>query len=272
MLNFLHTYSPESILINIGPFKIYWYGLFIVSGILLGMMVIFKLADKYKISKEAIIDSVFYLIITGIIGARLYHVLLELPYYLENPLSIFKVWEGGLAIHGAIIAGIITAWFFAKKRQLDIWLLFAIFVPGVALGQSIGRWGNYFNQELFGTPTNLPWGIPIEPINRILNYYSAQYFHPTFLYESIGSFLIFLFLIYLHHWMLKKNLKEYKIIVFSYLFLYSLLRFSLEFIRIDPTPEFVGLRFPQIVSLVLIAIISYLFIKNRKTYLPLKNN
>jgi len=272
MFNFLHTYTPQSILINIGPLKIYWYGLFIVMGILLGMMIVFRLAERYKISKEAIIDSVFYLIIFGIIGARLYHVLLEFSYYLENPLSIFKVWEGGLAIHGAIIAGVITAWVFAKKRGLNLWLLFAIYAPGIALGQAIGRFGNYFNQELYGLPTNLPWGIPIEPINRIMNYYSAKYFHPTFLYESLGSILIFAVLLFLHKWLLKKDSKKYEIIVYSYLFLYSILRFSLEFIRIDPTPELIGLRFPQIMSLIIIAIISVLFLKNRKTLSPLKNN
>ncbi|KKQ53898.1 MAG: Prolipoprotein diacylglyceryl transferase [Candidatus Falkowbacteria bacterium GW2011_GWC2_38_22] len=271
MFNFLHTYNPESILINIGPIKIYWYGFFIVSGILLGMIVIFKLADKYKVSKETIIDSVFYLIIAGIIGARAYHVLLEPSYYFANPLSVFKVWEGGLAIHGAIIAGLITTWFFAKKYCLDLWQLFAIYVPGLALGQAIGRWGNYFNQELYGTPTSLPWGIPIEPINRVNNYFDMYFFHPTFLYESIGSLLIFAILIYLHSWILKKEKPNYKIIVYSYLFLYSILRFSLEFIRIDPTPEFIGLRWPQIISLIIIAIISTLFLKNYKTKNPLKN-
>jgi len=271
MLNFLHTNIPDSILINIGQIKIYWYGLFIVSGILVGMIVVLKLAEKYKISKETIIDSVFYLIAGGIIGARAYHILLEFPYYLNNPIEIIKIWQGGIAIHGAIFAGIVIAYFFAKKHKINFWRLLAIYTPGLAIGQAIGRWGNYFNQELFGLPTNLPWGIPIEPVNRMLEYYGANYYHPTFLYESLGSLLIFIVLIFLHRFFIKKDYKFYEIIVLAYLGLYSILRFSLEFVRIDKTPEILNLRFPQIISLLILFIISVYLIKNRKKYrLPLK--
>ena len=280
MFNFLHTNIPDSILINIGSIKIYWYGLFIVTGILAAMVVVLKLAEKYKISKETIIDSVFYLVISGIIGARAYHVFLELPYYLSNPLEIIKIWQGGIAIHGAIFAGIIAAYFFAKKHKINFWQLLAIYAPGAAIGQAIGRWGNYFNQELFGLPTNLPGGIPIEPINRALEYYGANYYHPTFLYESLGSLLIFAILIFLHHVFIKKDYPPeadqpragifYEIIVLVYLGLYSILRFSLEFIRIDKTPEILNLRFPQIISLLILIIISIFLIKNRKKYPLLK--
>ncbi len=264
MFNFLHSYAPKPVLLYIGHLTIYWYGLFIVLGILLAVLVVLKLAEKYHVSKETVIDSVFYMVIAGIIGARVYHVLLELPYYFKNPLSVFKIWEGGLAIHGAIVAGLITVWLFAKKRGMDPFLLLAIFAPGLALGQAIGRWGNYFNQELYGAPTALPWGIPIEPINRVLSHYSAKYFHPTFLYESLGCFAIFLLLLYLHSWMIKKGVQKFQLPLLAYLVSYSLLRFFLEFIRIDPTPEFLGLRFPQIISLVLIILAGAYLIKKRK--------
>ena len=270
MLNFLHTNIPNSILINIGSVKIYWYGLFIVTGILVAMIIVLKLAEKYKISKETIIDSVFYLVISGIIGARAYHILLEFPYYLNNPSEIIKIWQGGLAIHGAIFAGIVTVYFFAKKYKLNFLQLLAIYAPGIAIGQAVGRWGNYFNQELFGLPTNLPWGIPIEPVNRMLEYYGANYYHPTFLYESIGNLLIFAILIFAHRFFIKKEYKFYEIIVLIYLVLYSILRFSLEFVRIDKTPEILNLRFPQIVSLLILFIISAFLIKNRKKYYLLK--
>ncbi len=280
MLNFLHTNIPNSILINIGSIKIYWYGLFIVTGILVGMIVVLKLSEKYKISKETIIDSVFYLIAGGIIGARAYHVLLELPYYLNNPVEIIKIWQGGIAIHGAILAGIVITYFFAKKHKINFWQLLAIYAPGLAIGQAIGRWGNYFNQELFGLPTNLPWGIPIEPVNRMLEYYGANYYHPTFLYESFGSLLIFVVLIFVHRFFIKKEYppeadqpragKFYEIIVLLYLGLYSILRFCMEFVRIDKTPEILNLRFPQIISLLILLIISVYLIKNRKKYLLLK--
>ena len=266
MFNFLHTNIPDSILISIGQIKIYWYGLFIVSGILIAMVIVLKLAEKYKISKETIVDSIFYLIISGIIGARLYHVFLEFPYYTANPEKIIQIWQGGIAIHGAIFVGIITAYFFAKKHKINFWQLLSIYVPGLAIGQAIGRWGNYFNQELFGLPTNLPWGIPIEPVNRMFEHYGANYYHPTFLYESLGNLAIFVILIFIHRLFIKKGYKFYEIIVLTYLGLYSILRFILEFIRIDKTPEIFNLRFPQVISLLILMIISVYLIKNIKKY------
>ncbi|MFH1822860.1 MAG: prolipoprotein diacylglyceryl transferase, partial [Patescibacteria group bacterium] len=156
MFNFLHTFQPERILLNLGPFHIYWYGFFVVSGLLLGILVSLKLASYYKIEKNKIIDLIFWVILGGIIGARIYHIFLELPYYLNNPLDMIKIWQGGLAIHGAIIAGVLIIWYFSKKHNLNFWLISAILAPSLALAQAIGRWGNYFNQELFGLPTNLP--------------------------------------------------------------------------------------------------------------------
>lgn len=274
MFNFLHSFTPDPILIMVGPLTIYWYGLFIVSGILAATLISFKLANKYNIKKDTIIDLAFWLIIAGLIGTRIYHVLLELPFYLDNPIDIFKVWQGGLAIHGGIIAGLVTIWWFSWKQNINFWLLTAIIAPGVALAQAIGRWGNYFNQEIYGVPTSLPWGIPIEFVNRVPEFFNYEFFHPTFLYESIGSFLIFLILLFLHKILLKPKLPTTyyllptKIIVAVYLALYSLLRFSLEFIRTDQTPVVLGLRFPQIVSLVIIIIIisyfSFIFIKNKR--------
>ena len=271
MINFLHTYLPNALLLKIGPIEIYWYGLFIVVGILSAIGLTVKLAEYYKIKKNTIIDLAFWLIIFGIIGARIYHIFLELPYYLNNPLAIFKIWEGGIAIHGALIAGIITLIIFTKKNKLNFFKLTAIITPGLALGQAIGRWGNYFNQELYGLPSNLSFAIPIEFKNRILNYISYDYFHPTFLYESIGNLIIFTILILMHVYIIKKKKfsEIYSLtIVFSYLIFYSLLRFSLEFIRIDKTPEILGLRSPQIASILIIfasiIFITYKHLKNKK--------
>lgn len=262
MFNFLHTYNPEPILISLGPVNIYWYGLFIVTGILAGIMVVLKVAEKYDLPKNKIIDTIFWLVISGVIGARLYHVLLEFPFYLEHPLSIFAVWQGGLAIHGGLFAGGVVSIILAKRYKINYWLLLAIYTPGVALAQAIGRWGNYFNQELFGKPTDLPWGIPIEVIHRVGEYLNSEFFHPTFLYESIGNFLIFAGLLACHAWLIKNKNNFFQLCVIAYLMLYSLLRFSLEFIRVDITPEFFGLRWPQIVSLWVIAFnLLYLVIK-----------
>lgn len=262
MFNLLHTFHPNPILISFGPITIYWYGLFIVLGIISALAISLKLANYYRISKNALIDITFWVIVGGVIGARIYHVFLELPFYLNHPLNIFKIWQGGLAIHGAIIVGLVITWFMAKKNKLNLLHLSALFVPGLALAQAIGRWGNYFNQELYGLPSNLPWSIPIDITNRLPGFYNFKFYHPTFLYESIGSLLIFFILIYLHYLKYKKqkNISSLTIVA-VYLIAYSLLRFSLEFIRIDPTPEIAGWRWPQIISLFIILLMFILLYK-----------
>jgi len=267
MFNFLHTFNPTPILFQFGPIKIHWYGLFIVLGILSALYIILKLADYYKINKDDVIDVSFWIIIFGLLGGRLYDVLLEWPYYLEHPANIIKIWQGGLAIHGAIISGLITAIFLARKKSIPLLPLLAIITPGLALAQSIGRWGNYFNQELFGLPTNLPWGIPIQVAYRISVYYYENFFHPTFLYESLGNFMIFIILISLHFLVRKNKIKKMaeEVIIATYLILYSILRFSLEFIKIDQTPVIFGLRFPQFVSIIIvIGAIIWLVLQKRK--------
>lgn len=254
MISLLHNYHPQAIFLSLGPVTIYWYGLFIVLSILVALVITFQLAKYYNIPSEVIFDLSFWLIINGIIGARIYDDLLQLPYYLNHPWQSLEIWRGGLAIHGAILAGLLTIWFFAKKRKLSFWQLVAIMTPGVAFGQAIGRWGNYFNQEIFGLPTNLPWGIPIDLLNRPGQYITNTYFQPTFLYESIGCLLIGLILIaYNLHSIRKKRLSEnfYIWVTAIYMVLYSILRFNLEFIRLDETPHLLGLRTPQIISLII---------------------
>ena len=268
MINFLHTFNPEPILVSLGPVNIYYYGFFILLGSIVAISIALKLASFYNIKKDTIIDLAFWLIVGGIIGARIYHVLLELPYYLENPLSTFKIWQGGLAIHGGIIAGGIIIYLFSKKNKINFWLITSFLVPGLALAQAMGRWGNYFNGELFGLPTDKPWGIPISVANRPAEYINFEYFHPTFLYESLGNLSIFFVLIAIHILVIK-NKKQNKIIFYQlisigYLILYSILRFSLEFVRIDRTPELLGLRFPQIASILIVfTSLVILFINNK---------
>jgi phosphatidylglycerol:prolipoprotein diacylglycerol transferase len=242
-----------------------------MSAILIGLLFIIYLAKRYKVETNTIVDLAFWVILFGIIGARLYELIIDFNYYQSNPFAIFKVWEGGLAIHGAIIAGLITLYFFSKniakktneKHSKVFWKLTAIITPGVALGQFIGRWGNYFNQELFGLPSKASWAIPIDVINRPINYISEKYFHPTFLYESLGNLLIFLILFSIHLFILKKDKNNNAIfirITALYLFLYSILRFVLEFLRLDPTLVLGSIRWPQIISLIIILATIFLFI------------
>jgi phosphatidylglycerol---prolipoprotein diacylglyceryl transferase len=269
MINFLHTFTPNPILISFGPFHIFWYGMFIVLGILAALAVALKLSGYYHINKEDIIDIAFYLILGGVVGARIYDVLLNFSYYAERPLDILKIWNGGLAIHGAIIAGVLVILSYARWKKINFLLLAALTVPGLALAQAIGRWGNYFNQELYGRPTDLPWGIPITPLLRQPDFFSFQYFHPTFLYESLGSLIIFSILIYLHYLTIKKQQFNSEQIVFAYLIMYSLLRFAMETLRVDYTPELFGLRWPQIISLIVIIFsVSWLIKSKREAGLP----
>lgn len=264
MFSWLHNFSPNPVLLELGPITVYWYGLFVVFGIVAALSLALYLGQKNHIDKNKIWDLAFYLVLFGIIGARIYEIFLELPYYLKNPEQIIKIWEGGLAIHGGIITGIIVLIVFAKKNKINFWKLGAIFAPGLALGQAIGRFGNWFNQELFGLPTNLPWGIPIPLIKRPLEFISFEYFQPTFLYESVGSlFISFLLVIIIKRNRddLSENLSQK--IVLLYLFLYSWLRFLLEFIKVDITPEFIGLRWPQIISLLIICSTIFIYQKRK---------
>ena len=271
MFNLLHTFNPSPILFSIGPINIHWYGFFIVIGILAATTLAIHLAKLHGIKSEVIVDLTVWLIVSGIIGARVYDIFLELPYFLNHPMDIIKIWQGGLAIHGAIIGGGIALYLFTKKYKNNLWQLAAVIITVLPLAQAIGRWGNYFNQELFGYPTNLPWGIPISPAHRPWQYLDYGYFHPAFLYESAGNLLIFMVLFSLHHYLIKKNKttnSTYVSLLAAYLLLYSSLRFSIEYIRIDATPLMLGLRFPQIVSLLIISLcISYfilnIWLKNR---------
>jgi len=263
MFFLLHNFLPNPVLFHYGIITIYWYGLFIVLGIISALILILSLAKKFDIDSEKIWDLSFYLVLFGIIGARVYEIFLEWPYYSSHPTQIIKIWEGGLAIHGALIAGAITLFFFIKKNKLNFWQLMAIVTPGLALGQALGRFGNWFNQELFGLPTNLPWGIPIALENRPLAFINQEFFHPTFLYESVGSLLIAILLFTLLNRQKNNLTKKVAMRVGAcYLFLYSLLRFFLEFIKVDVTPIFLGLRWPQVISLIIIVIAIIIYKKS----------
>lgn len=262
MIYFLHSFLPDSILLSIGPLTIHWYGLFLVLGMAAGIIIAWKLGPIYGLSKDKTLDLAIWLIIGGLIGARIYELFLEFPYYYQHPEMAIRIWEGGLAIHGAIIGGGLALWIFARRHNLSIIKLSALSATSLAIGQAIGRWGNWFNQELFGLPTNLPWGIPITPANRPWEYINENFFQPTFLYESLGCLLIFLILLFLNYkWKNKLDDKKAGTIIAVYLIAYSFLRFSLEFIKVDATPILWGWRWPQIISLILILIsIIYLLI------------
>lgn len=258
MINYFHNHLPSEIFLNLGIVKIYYYGLIFALAFLIGYFLVTRLARQQKIPAKFFFNLIFCTIIFGVIGARIYYILFyNFTYFYSYPLEIIKIWQGGIALNGAIIAGILTIYFYTKKYHLNFWIYSDIFAVTFSLIQAIGRWGNYFNQELYGKPTDLPWGIPIDYNHRLMVYENFQYFHPTFFYESVLNLLLFLVLILLFY---KKKLAP-GILTLLYLISYSLIRFFMEFIRIDPAITIFGIRLPQIICLLIIITSSWILIK-----------
>lgn len=258
MFNLLHTYSPEPIAIAIGSFAIHWYGVFAAVGLVGAWFVVEKLSKQYGI-KQDLFSLFFGTIIAGLIGARLYHVINEFSFYLENISLIPQVWKGGLALHGGILGAFFYAWYWIRKNNQSFGRVADIFATGGILIQIFGRFGNYFNQELFGVPTNAPWGIPIFETLRPAMYVEFSYFHPTFIYEVLLNVILFIYLLTLHKRVLHgKLIIEKGYIFLTYLFFYSVIRAIIEIIRIDTTPILFGVRLPVIVSFgIIVSIISF---------------
>lgn len=210
---------------TVGPVTFHLYGLMIGLGVLVGAWVASK-KDK------RVWDALLWVVGGGIIGARLYHVIDLWSYYQEHLSQIPAVWHGGMGIYGGILGGILGLLIYVKKRKgatLLFWKLLDAGAVGLPLGQAIARWGNYFNQELYGLPTDLPWGIYIRPENRLLEVMEFKYFHPLFLYESIYCLIIFIIIIKIIKFIPSGKGKVFAI----YLGLYGLGRFFLEFLRIE---------------------------------------
>lgn len=272
---FLALRSPGPELFQLGPFSLRWYGLLIAISVLVGLNLSGELALKKGLKKSLINDLLPILVLASVIGARIYYVAFEWRNYtgknfwssvnflkLNIPIpSAIEIWGGGIAIHGALIMGTLSIVFFCRWRKEPFWDVIDVLVPSVALGQAIGRWGNFFNNEAFGIPTNLPWKLFIPYRFRPEIFSTQDYFHPTFLYESVWNIFVFGLLIFLFK---KANKKELKIpsgcLSCIYLITYSLGRLWIEALRTDPlclggVPPFCegGLRIAQIISLVLIS-------------------
>lgn len=260
-MNILHTFQPSPVIWQAGAISIKYYGVIMALAIIAGLLIVRHFQRQKKLPTDDLYDLAFWVVLSGLIGARLYDVLIiDIGYYIFHPIEVFYFWQGGLAIHGAIIGGLLAVIFWCWKKKQDFWQWAAMASVALPLGQAIGRWGNYFNSELFGGPTNLAWGIPIAENLRPTIYSASQYFHPAFLYESILDLILFaaLFIIYR-----KQRLKP-KQIVGAYLIGYGIIRFVMEFVRIDLTPELLGLRLPQIVSLIIACIGVWLIMKTDK--------
>ncbi len=241
--------SPGPILFELGPVSLRWYGFLIALAVIIGLTIAQNLAKRKNVDPEMIGDLLLWLVVGAIPGARIYYVLFEWERYGQRPEDIIAIWQGGIAIHGAIIGGVIASILFAKVKKQSFWTLMDTIAPAVIFGQAIGRWGNFFNSEAFGMPTNLPWKLYIPPYRRPLELLEFDYFHPTFLYESIWNLMVFVLLLALFFWGLKRgnNLKS-GTIALTYIISYSLGRFWIEGFRIDSL-MLGSLRIAQVVSL-----------------------
>ena len=241
--------SPGPILVKIGPLTIRWYGLLIATAVLIGVTLSQFLAKRRNVNPDLISDLSIWLVLGAIPAARLYYVLFQWSEYAQHPERIIAIWQGGIAIHGAIIGGVVAALTFAKIKQISFWQLADLVAPSLILGQAIGRWGNFFNSEAFGSPTNLPWKLSIPPEHRPPELANFEYFHPTFLYESLWDLMVFALLITLFFRSLSgKPALKTGTLSLVYLAAYSLGRLWIEGFRTDSL--MLGpLRIAQVVSL-----------------------
>ncbi|GAP20061.1 prolipoprotein diacylglyceryl transferase [Leptolinea tardivitalis] len=228
----------------IGPLYVHYYGVIIMLGALLAAWLATRLAVKYGQNPDVIWDALPWILIAGIVGARLWHVLTPPAsmqargwgsnYYFTHPLDALAIWNGGLGIPGAVIGGALALYIYCRKTKINFGIMTDMIAPGLALGQAIGRWGNFINQELYGAPSNLPWAITIDPAYRLPAYQDVATYHPLFLYESIWNLLNMGLLL----WMGKKFARILRPgdIFLTYLIVYPVGRFLLEFLRLDPSP------------------------------------
>ena len=249
------------IFLSIGPITIYWYSFLIFLSILIGLLIVKKEIKKTKLDKDYLFDLIFYLIPVAILGARVYYVIFNFEIFKNNLIDIFKIWEGGLAIYGAVISSIIFIIYYSKKKRQSILLTLDILTPCLVLGQAIGRWGNFFNQEAHGDITTLTYLQNLHLPEFIINgmYIDGNYYIPTFLYESIWCFIIFIILILLRN---KIKYQKEGILISTYFVLYSVGRFFIEGLRTDSLYLF-NIRISQLVSifLFLIGIIGIILIE-----------
>jgi len=243
--------------LDLGIIQIYWYSILIFLGIAGGCLVVYKETKKYKLNEDYMVNMLFYGIIFGLLGARIYYVAFNLDYYLKYPIEIFEIWNGGLAIHGGIIAGLLWIIFYTKKYKVPTFKILDFITPGLILGQAIGRWGNFFNQEAHGAVTTIEKlhkaGIPefiIEGMNI-----NGLYYHPTFLYESIWNITGFIAIMIIKRY---KYLKKGQITAI-YMMWYSFGRFFIEGFRTDSL--MLGtFRIAQLVSVIMFMAGLFIFI------------
>ncbi|MFD0896442.1 prolipoprotein diacylglyceryl transferase [Loigolactobacillus binensis] len=238
------------IALRLGPLEIHWYGVIIATGVVLAVVLAMREAERRLVSTDDLFDMILWALPFALIGARTYYVLFEWPYYAAHPGEIIAIWHGGMAIYGSLIAAAVVVLIFCRKRQLPVWLVLDIAAPTVLLGQGIGRWGNFMNQEAFGAKTTLSFlqGLHLPDFIIQQMYISGAYRQPTFLYESLWDLLGVILLLSLRH---RKHWFKQGEVFLGYVTWYAFGRFFIEGMRTDSLMLFGGLRVSQLLSAVL---------------------
>lgn len=246
------TIQPlNRIALDLGVLQIHWYGLIIGVGVILGLVLAIRESERRGLQKEVFVDLILFAVPIAIICARIYYVTFQWEYYAQHPGEIIKIWNGGIAIHGALIGSVLTTILFAKVRGVSFWKLVDIAAPSLLLGQAIGRWGNFINQEAHGGEVTRVFlenmHLPTFIIDQM--YINGAYYHPTFLYESLWNVVGVIVLLLLR----KVNLRRGEIFL-SYLVWYSIGRFFIEGLRTDSLMLTETLRIAQVISLTIIVV------------------
>ncbi|MCX7843578.1 MAG: prolipoprotein diacylglyceryl transferase [Clostridia bacterium] len=259
-------FNINPVALHFGNFNVYWYGIIIAFGFMLAVVLAMRQSKNYGINSEDIIDLVLFAAPVAIIFARLYYVMFSWDNYKNDLSEIYKIWNGGIAIYGAIIGAVLTAYIFARYKKIEVLKLFDFCVPYLVLAQAIGRWGNFVNQEAFGTNTTLPWGMTGERIRseleilkmRGMDVDPALPVHPAFLYESLWNLAAFFILI-----AFRKKKKLEGEVFFLYMIIYGLGRFWIEGLRTDSL-MLGSLRISQVLAMVFAAAFSIAFFVRRR--------
>lgn len=227
--------------IRIGPLTLNYYGMIIMAGVIAAAILSYFEAKRRELDTDIVWDCLPWVVIGGVIGARIWHILtppasmveqgVTTLYYLTHPLDAIAIWRGGLGIPGAVAGGALALHIYSRKRGFSFLLWADIIAPGLALAQAIGRWGNFVNQEVYGSPSNLPWAITIDPQHRLPEFRDVATYHPLFLYESLFNLINMGFLLWLNR-KYSHKLKEGDVFL-SYLVTYPVFRFFMEFLRLD---------------------------------------
>jgi prolipoprotein diacylglyceryl transferase len=257
--------SPsDPFLINSGPIQARWYGLLLAIGVLLAGWIARREFRRRRMDPELAYSIAVWAVPFGLVGARLYHVITDWDAFSNNLSQIPAIWNGGLSIFGAVLGGMLGTWIGSRRVGLPFWAVADCIAPGLVLAQSLGRWGNYFNQELYGKPTDRPWGVEIDPAHRVPGYQDSQTFHPTFLYESLLNTVIFVVLL----WFSRRFSRRlpYGTVFALYVALYNLVRMPMEVLRIDTADIILGQRVNFWVSLILFVVgaIAFLMLWRRR--------